>query len=414
MEMLASVPAPDLRRIAELGNGLLSALNTVREAAPVAWNDSVRGWLVTRHQDVMDGFQGKYPLSCVRMEARSFSPEQLELMSKRYPLTLESIPNWIVNSDGARHARLRGLMTRAFGKKIVEDLRPFARATISAVLDRAAQAGEVEFVEQVARQITGRVILRKFGLPDTLLPNITRWSIAFNTGLGGVVEPTLEVLDEVEACIAEMRGIFSTEIARRRSQPSGDFLSELVQARDGNDQLTEQEVLGICYLVIVAGHDTTLNTMALGTAALCENAGARQYLLTHPEGILNSVMELMRFVAMSTAQNRIALEDFEWHGAKVRKGQMVWLMIAGANRDPRVYANPESIDMSRRTDEVQVFAPGIHHCIGHLLAKMQLTEFFPAFFTRFPGAHLVDAKLEFQPYFTFRGLNRLRVRLAPR
>ena len=412
MDIAATAGAnPDLRRIAEMGNGVLASLNAVRETGPVVWNDSVRGWLVTRHQDVIDGFQGRYPLSCVRIETRTFSPERLELMSKRYPLMLKSLPNWIVNTDAPRHTRLRALMARAFSRKFVDNLRPFARATIAQVLDGIAVQDEVEFVEKVARQITGRVILRKFGLPERYLALLPKWSYTFNTGLGGVVDPTLEVMDGVEQSFAEMQDIFSAEVANRRGRPTEDFLSELVMARDGGDGLTEEELLGICYLVIVAGHDTTLNTMALGVAALCEDAPARQYLLGHPDQILNSVMEVMRYVAMSTAQNRVAAADFDWHGVPIRKGDQVWLMIAAANRDPRVYADAERMDMTRATDQVAVFGPGIHHCIGHMLAKMQLCEFFPAFFTRFPAARLAQQQLDFQPYLTFRGLNNLQVRL---
>ena len=403
--------SPDLRRIGEMGNAVLAHFNAIRESAPIVWNESVRGWLVTRHADVMQGFSGKLPLSCVRVEARTFSPERLALMAQRFPLMLSSLPNWIVNTDAPRHTRLRTLMAKAFSKKVVEDLRPFVQQTIANTLDSIAALPSVEFVEQVARQITGRVILQKFGLPATYLPNLPKWSYSFNTGLGGVVDPTIEVMDSVEHSMVEMQQIFSAEIAARRRKPTDDFLSQLVLARDGSDALTEEELLGICYLVVVAGHDTTLNTMTLGVAALCQDAAARQFLVEHPENILNSVMEVMRYVAMSTVQNRVASADFDWHGTKISKGDQVWLMIAAANRDPRVFAHPESIDMTRATDQVTVFAPGVHHCIGHMLAKMQLCEFFPAFFVRFPKARLRKSQLDFQPFFTFRGLDNLRVDL---
>jgi len=197
-----------------------------------------------------------------------------------------------------------------------------------------------------------------------------------------------------------------------RAAPTEDFLSQLVLARDNDDKLSEEEILGICYLVIVAGHDTTLNTMTMGVAALADNSSARQYMLTHPDTILDSVMEVMRYVAMSTAFNRVASQDFEWHGKQIKKGHNVWMMTAGANRDPRVYENPEVMDMTRPQDRSTVFGPGIHHCIGHLLAKMQLCEFFPEFFARFPDAKVLDERLDFQPSLSFRGLNSLHMRLS--
>jgi pimeloyl-[acyl-carrier protein] synthase len=412
MELQASA-ALDFTKIAELGNGILPRLNAIREEAPIEWSDTANGWLVTRHQDVMDGFLGKLPLSCIRMEARSFGDaEAMQQFVKRYPKTANSLPNWIVNSDPPRHTRLRTLMTRAFSRKVVDDLKPFAQKTIASVLDGLAGRKDVDFMEDVARQITGRVILKKFGLPERELSRLKNWSVAFNTGLGGVIAPSPEVMDTVERSIAEMQEVFLPQIAKRRAEPADDFLSQLVLARDGEDRLSEEEMLGICYLVIVAGHDTTMNTMTLGVVALSKDAEARRRLVETPDKILDSVQEVMRYVAMSTAFNRIAAEDFEWHGRKIKKGDIVWLMTAAANRDPRLYQNPEEIDLTRANDRSTVFGSGIHHCIGHLLAKMQLCEFFPEFFKRFPDATVSDEALEFLPSLSFRGLSSLHMRLS--
>jgi pimeloyl-[acyl-carrier protein] synthase len=383
--------------IAALGNGVLQSLNEVREEEPVAWNESVNGWLVTRHADVMDGFLDKFPLSCVRMEARSAGTAEAAAMAERYPLMTASIPFWIVNADPPLHTRLRRLM---------------ARGIIAAVLDGIEGRPEIEFLEDVSRQITGRVILNIFGLPDTVLPRLKEWSVAFNVGFGGVQAPSIEVMDRVERCMAEMLQVFRPAVAQRRLAPADDFLSLLVRASDGDDQLSEAELLGICYLVIVAGHDTTMNTMTLGVAALSQNAGARAQLLEAPERILESVLEIMRYVAMSTAFTRIAKQDFEWHGKAIKGGDSIWLMPAAANRDPRVFADPEVLDLRRdNNDQMTVFGAGIHHCIGHLLAKMQLCEFFPEFFRRFPDAAILDEDLRFIPALTFRGLSGLPMRL---
>ena len=212
----------------------------------------------------------------------------------------------------------------------------------------------------------------------------------------------------------EMKALFDRELARRRHEPTDDFISEMLLARDGADQLSEEEILGVCYVVLIAGHDTTMNTMALDTVALAADANARRYILEHPDEIGNCVLELGRYTAMSTTMPRIVAEDFEWHGQKLRKGDVVFLMIAGANRDARVFANPESIDMTRPTDEVLAFGSGIHHCIGHLLAKMQLGEFLPEFLRRFDPIEVLDARLNFSPSISQRGLETLHLRLNQR
>jgi len=153
--------------------------------------------------------------------------------------------------------------------------------------------------------------------------------------------------------------------------------------------------------------------MALGTVALVRHPQAREYLLGHPDSLSNSVMELARFIAMSTMQPRVVSADFEWHGQQLRQGDYVLLMLAGGNRDPRVFPDPETLDMTRPTEMSLVFGTGIHHCIGHLLAKMQLGELLPELFRRFE-VEILPNGIEFSPVLSQRGLMRLDVRLRQR
>jgi pimeloyl-[acyl-carrier protein] synthase len=119
-------------------------------------------------------------------------------------------------------------------------------------------------------------------------------------------------------------------------------------------------------------------------------------------------------VAMSTAQIRVAAADFEWHGKQIHKDDFVFLMFAAANRDPRVFTNPDQIDPDRNNERSMVFAPGLHHCIGHMLAKMQVTEFLSELVRRFEGAKVLDRELSFMSQIAFRGLFHLNVRMKPR
>ena len=209
-----------------------------------------------------------------------------------------------------------------------------------------------------------------------------------------------------------MRGM-PHPLARRREKPSEDFLSQMVLAREGSDKLSDEEIIGVCIVVLIAGHDTTMNSMGLATVALARHPQARQYMLEQPEAIANSVMEVARYIAMSTMQPRVVSADFEWHGQQLRKGDYVLLMIAGANRDPRAFPDPEVLDMTRSTEHALVFGSGLHHCIGHLLAKMQLGELLPELFGRF-DVEILDRKPEFGNLLSQRGLVRLNVRLLPR
>jgi cytochrome P450 len=208
----------------------------------------------------------------------------------------------------------------------------------------------------------------------------------------------------------EMDKVFTAELERRKGAPIEDFLSVLAAASDGEDGLTHAELLGTCVNTLLAGHESTASTMAFGVAALAEHPEQVAYMLSHPERKLQTVEEISRYVAMSASQTRIAARDFEWHGQTIRRGDVVYLWNAAANRDPRVFANPDELDLSRNIKESLVFGRGLHHCVGHLLAKLQLGEFFPAMFERFE-VEVRDHPLDFSGGYAFRTLSSLNIRV---
>ena len=410
MEPHAAIDA-DFDQVAELGDQLLQQINALREAAPVVWSKKSGAWVVTRHEDLVLAYSGQLPLSNVRYEP-AFLAVPAKERARRFPQTMRTIGYWPVFTDPPLHTRLRKLLTRAFSRKVVEDIRPFARDTIRQVLDRAGDKREVEFIDDVARAITAPVIMHLLGVPQSTRPRLEAWSRALNVALGSA-QSSPPALDEMERAVDEMTRLFEQEIARRREKPSEDFLSQMVLAREGSDKLSDEEIIGVCIVVLIAGHDTTMNSMGLATVALARHPEARRYMLEHPEAIGNCVMEVARYIAMSTMQPRVVSADFAWHGQQLRKGDYVLLMIAGANRDPRVFRDPEVLDMTRSTEHALVFGSGLHHCIGHLLAKMQLGELLPELFGRF-DVEILDRRPEFGKVLSQRGLVRLNVRLLPR
>jgi pimeloyl-[acyl-carrier protein] synthase len=402
----------DLSQAAKLGNEILAKISRVRELDPIYWSDQNQLWMVTGHREVIEGFRGELPLTNNRwpeMLVGHLSPEEREA---RFPRLTNSTPSWIVNTDAPVHLRLRRLCVKAFSRPVVEGMRPHARRFIREALDEAGALGDVEFVGTVARMIPARTILQMMGLSDALYPKLHRWSIVMNGALGGI-HPPIELLEECEAVIDEQRALFAAEIEARRRNPGEDFVSALVTAQDAGDKLTTEEMLGICHVALIAGHDTTANTLALGTAALAQLPEARQFIRDHPDKCGDAIMELMRYVAMSTTQMRSVAEDFDWRGHHLKKGQFVLLMVAGANRDPKVFPDPERMDMSRPQDQNVTFGPGMHHCIGHLLAKMQLAEFFPELLRRFEP-ELLQERLDFGHSVGFRSVETLNIRLHPR
>lgn len=397
---------------ARLGNKLVQYLDDLREVDPIFWSEKNKCWIVTAHENVVEGFRGTLPLSNHYLH---YAFEQLSAddRSNRIPYFLQSIPHWLIQMDPPDQSRLRRLMIKAFSSpKVIENLRPLARRFIQESLDDAAKVEIVDYLTVVARKIPARMIVHLMGLNDEFLVPLRQWSDTMNAVLGSFSPPT-ELLDRTERTMLEMRAKFLPEIEKRRAHPTGDFISMLVGAREDGDRLSEEEILATCYLAILGGNDSIGSTIALGTVALAENPSIADYIRKHPENILNVVMELQRHISMSTAMRRVVSSDFTWNGRHLKTGQIVLLVIASANRDPRSFPEPLRIDPERKQDKNVTFAPGLHFCIGHLLAKMQLVEFFPELVRRFDIA-VEDRELEFSSNFAVRSLQSLHVRLRSR
>jgi pimeloyl-[acyl-carrier protein] synthase len=405
----------DFARVEQLGDAIIPRLNAVREASPIYWSETDQSWVVSGHAEVVEAFSGRLPLSAARFKLLNFILPDEEERRRTIPNMLRYFPHFLINLDPPDHTRVRRLMLKPFSGKVTEAYRPHAREVIQQVLDGLRGRDEVEFVEEVGRPVTARNIMRIIGFEDEefYLPKLKEWAYLANAAGSG--RPNLDILRRNDIAFGEMAAALQVEIDRRRKNPTGDFVSLLVHAGAGEgDSFSDDELIGELILILLAGHDTTLNTMALSINALSKDASARNYMRDTPQKTLNSVMELMRYIAMSTSQARIAARDFEWQGHQFKAGQIVTIMTAAANRDPRVFAEPERLDLKRDQSSNVAFGPGTHHCIGHLVAKMQLTEFFPEFLRRYEDFEILDREIRFGGGLTFRGPQELHVRLHPR
>lgn len=402
----------DFKQVRELGPALLEKLDVLRDAQPVYWSETQGAWLVTGHAEVGQGFRGDVPLTAGGRIQRVLNVVP-ESERHRIPHLLNLVPKFILNMDPPSLVRLRQLMIRAFSLKVAEAQRPYVKELVAATLARAATGEPVEFVDEVGRAIAGRVILRLLNMPEDCFPRLGGWSRSLSGGISGG-GATLEHVLAAEQAMVEMREILLDEMARRRTAPGEDFISALMAAEIEGDRLTEDEIIATCVLTLIAGHDTTTNTMTLGTLSLSGEPEALAYVGAHPDAAVESAVEILRHCGMSTAQVRSVREDFEWRGQSLKAGQQVYLMVAAANRDPSVYANPGELDLQRSNEPSMNFGPGLHHCIGHLLAKVQLSEFFPALSRTVGRIEVLDRQLDWSPGLSFRGLHTLNVKLHPK
>jgi cytochrome P450 len=396
-----------------LGPGFIDQVNRLREHDPVYWSEASQSWIISRFEDVTAGFNGKFPLNNAGRNEFSLVSIPPGERASRIPNLDKYVRHWIVSVDGEEHTRLRKLFMKAFNKKVVENMRPYVRERCIHLLNRAHETPEIEFNEQIARPLPGYVIFKLLGIPEEYFASLRDWSNAVVEGMT-VATPPPEVLEKTDRAMGEMNDMVLAELKKRETDPREDLFTALLHATEDGDRLSLDELLGAMHVLIVAGHDTTSNTMTLGTEALSRHPDAWQYMYENPDKIMDCVAELMRYIAMSAGQPRIVGEDFELHGKKLKQGEIVFLSILGANRDPRVFQDPESLDFTRVTSESQVFAPGIHHCIGQVLARMQLCEFFGEMVKQFESVEVLDEKLDFMPTSVFRGLYGMNVRFVPR
>lgn len=403
----------DFKHVRELGNDLIAQINALREASPIFWSEAERAWIVSGHAQVVEGFSGRLPLSVERMtKIGRFIPDESE-RARRIPTILRLYPIQIVNMDPPQQSRMRRLMMPAFGRQVVERNRMFIRQAFAEAFDQTSPRQYFDFVRSVANVIPGRFILRLIGLPETYLEDLWRWTAAIAPALSGGSNKS-DVLDVAERCFVEMERALIGEVSKRRREPTTDFISTLMAAEFEGDKLSDDEVIATCIITMLAGNDTTANTMALSAVALARNPSAWSYIREQPTHMPDIVMEMMRYIAMSTTQSRTVARDFEWEGHQLKRGDLVYLMIMGANRDPAKFENPEQLDFKRSQVGNMTFGPGLHMCIGHLVARMQIEEFFQALVARYEGIELESEVLDWSSALSFRGLRSLRLRLIPK
>jgi pimeloyl-[acyl-carrier protein] synthase len=395
------------------GDALLTDFDRVRENDPVYWSAKSQCWFITRHADVAAGFLKRLPVTNEDRMWAVFMMIPKEDWPTRIPTLVKYSQLWITSSEGPRHLRLRGLIMKAMTRSIVENLRSYAAARAEYLIDVALAAGDIEFNEGISRPMTGDVLFRLLGMPEERFGELKDWATCLMEGVGATI-PTPEKLERADWAMAEMNKAVAIEIEKRRKEPKDDLITALLNASEEGDKLTIDEIYAQMHVMIVAGHDTTMNTITLAVAALANHPEAIDYIRANPNKMPDIVQELQRHVGMVGGQPKLISHDFELGGKSLKAGQMAVLLIAAGDRDPTVFANPDKLDFTRDSKPSLVFGPGVHFCLGHQLAKLQLAEFIGALARKVKRVEVLDDALDFMPVWVFRGLYKLNARFTAR
>ena len=240
----------------------------------------------------------------------------------------------------------------------------------------------------------------------------TGWSRALSRSIDPSVLRSAEDDRAIDEAELGLHGYLTDLLALRRAHPGDDLLSDLLAVQDGSDRISPAEVVSLAMLLLVAGHETTVNLIGNGTLALLRNPGQLDRLLESPELVPGAVEELLRFDSPVQISQRIVTEDMELSGRKVRTGDEIVLMLGAANRDPAVFTDAAALDVTRADAHRHVaFGGGIHHCLGAALARLEGQVAFAALFSRLGRLELAGEPAR-RPTFTLRGLESLPVRRA--
>jgi len=312
--------------------------------------------------------------------------------------------NHMLDNEPPKHTRLKGLMMKAFTPARVEGLRGKIQAIVNALLDRAEDLSQMDLLKDYAEPLPVTVIAELLGVPEEDRRYLRPWSakIVKLYELGY----TEEQAREANRVVVEFSEYIRQLADERRKRPGDDLISALVQQE--GDQLTLDELVANCILLLNAGHEATVNGTTAGFLALARNPQQMERAKAaaaknHPEFFKLAVEELLRYDTPLPMFERWVLEDFEYKGIPLRRGQEVALMYASGNRDPRRFANPDQLELTRRDNPHLTFGLGIHYCIGAPLARLELQISFQTLLKRLPKIHLATDKIEYTGGFVIRG-----------
>jgi cytochrome P450 len=385
-------------------------LAALRNGAPVSKGVHAppygSAWVVNRYTEVLTVLKD----SRFSVEPRNLSGGN-SMERWWMPRSFRLITEGLLNKDDPDHYRLRNLIHKAFTPRLIEALQIHIEKITDDLLDRLDTRNPIDLMQTFAVPLPLAVISHMLGVParDRLkFRRLVNGNFAASTRLG-----LLRILGRAYS-MHRLMGFLDSLLTLRRHEPDGGLITALVAAEQSGDSLSPDECLAMLFLLLFAGHETTVNLIGSGMLALLDNPEQLKLLTGQPVLAESAVEELLRYTnPVQFGASRIALEDLELGGVTIKKGNVVVAMLSSANRDESIFPNPERLDISRSPNRHLGFGLGIHFCLGAPLARMEGRIAFNKLLARFPNVRLAipreDIRWRASP--VFRGLNSLPVYL---
>lgn len=364
-------------------------------------------WLITRYDDVAMALKDA---RLAKDRRNALTPEQTARQPWVPPM-FKPLTRNMLDVDPPDHTRLRALVQKAFTPRLVEKIRERIETLTEELLDAAQKHARIDLIRDYALPIPTTIIAEMLGVPVEDRYRFHRWSstVVSSDASGWRM---LRAIPNVMAFLRYIRKL----VKARRAHPRDDLVSALVQAEEAGEQLDEDELLAMVFLLLIAGHETTVNLIGNGTLALLEHPGEMEKLRADPALIKPAVEELLRHSGpLETATERFARDDLLIAGVPIPRGALVYAVLASANRDERQFASPDAVDITREPNRHLAFGLGVHYCLGAPLARLEGQVAINALLRRAPGLRLAVAPgtLRWRRGLVLRGLEELPVKFFP-
>ena len=379
----------------------------LRDEDPVHWNELYELWVITRHDDLVwltrnhEMFSNAVYLN----DPRPAYPAIDESDNELYEFVRNYQGEQFIQYDRPDHLEMRKVVHSYFTPKSMEEWRPLVKSAVNDLLDEADQKADFDMMRDLATPLPVLVIAEMMGVPKEERPHIRMLAEKLlNIGRG---EP-----DRMPRLIEGMQGMLDYVdplVDKRIDNPSDDFISVLASGEKAGI-FTREQVLVNTSLLLLAGHETTINLICNGTLSFMSNRDQWDRLKTDPEGMMvRATEEALRYDPPVKSIQRLASQDVEMRGKAIRKDDRIRWFIPSANRDPNKFERPDEMDITRWPNPHVAFGAGIHHCLGATIARVEGQEVFRELAERYPDMELATHDMDYQPSITFRTVKAMPV-----
>jgi cytochrome P450 len=368
------------------------------------WDEDRQMWLIWGYAEAHDA------LKSPQLSAKT-AGSRLGKAGPRYAPVAKAVSRFLTRLDAPEHSRLRGLLLRAFTPRAVEKMENSIRSCVSELLRAHLDTGRMDIVTDLAIPLPLTVIGTMLGVPREDHVRVKAWANTF----GGVadLDPTPVALERALQASEAFRDYVGRLIAGHQRHPGDDLLGALVAVEEAGDQLTPDELVGICQVLLIAGHETTTCLLGNAVQLLLARPNVFEEVRRASQVLPGFIEEVLRYDSPVPVRTRVAIQDLELGGQRVVTGESLLLLLGAANRDPRVFSSPDYFDILRMPNHHLAFGEGPHYCLGSALARLEARIAMELLLANMPKLTLAPGvEIHRQPNFTLRGWESLPVVFA--